>query len=529
MPKYQHTDQLQFIDSISWLRGNHQFKFGTEIMAPMQNNYVDIPATRGDMSFNNNMFTGSGMADFLLGYATSVQLSNFHEAHQRQHAYSFYLQDDWRASDRLTFNLGLRYDFMAPQTDAENRVANFDLATGQLIYATDGSLEQRALVKPDRNNFGPRLGIVYKANTSTVVRGGYGIYYNLVERIGSEDQLVLNPPGLRNISITAPGGSTTPALILRNGFPPNFLDASNINYRSLLLRTAQLDGENSMFHQFAMGMERQLSASFVASADAIASVGRNITLLRNLNQPANGNGARPYPNFGHIQYRDHDGKSRYRGVDLSLEKRFSRGHSYRVSYTIGDQRDNTPEHLSAASPRPQNTSDLDAWEAPGDNDIRHRFVGSFIANLPLGQHPIARDWLVAGILTTHTGRPFTVSQGSLEGAGWVPNRVAETDGQKTVDNWFNASDFQVVPAGAFGNAGRNGLRGPGWMTFDLSLQRRVAFTDALAATLRFDVFNLTNRTNFGNPNADITAGNRATITSLAGDSRSIQFSARLEF
>jgi outer membrane receptor protein involved in Fe transport len=511
------------------LRGNHQLKFGTEIMAPMQNNYVDIPATRGDMTFNNNMFTGNAMADFLLGYATSVQLSNFHEVHQRQHAYSFYVQDDWRATDRLTLNLGLRYDFMSPQTDAENRLANFDLTSGQLVYAVDGNLRERALVEPDRNNFGPRLGIVYKANTATVIRGGYGLYYNLVERIGSEDQLALNPPGLRNISITVPAGAPAPAFILRNGFPPDFLDVANINYRSLLLRTAQRDGENSMFHQVAIGVERQMSASFVASADVIGSVGRNITLLRNLNQPLNGNGARPYPNFGHIQYRDHAGKSRYRGLDLSLEKRFSMGHSYRVSYTIGDQRDNTPEHLSAASPRPQNTNDLDAWEAPGDNDIRHRFVGSFIANLPLGTNIIARDWLVAGILTAHTGRPFTVTQGGLEGAGWVPNRVADTEGEHTVNNWFHVSDFQVVPAGTFGNAGRNVLRGPGWMTFDLSLQRRVELSNTLALTLRYDVFNLTNRTNFGNPNADITAGNRGTITTLAGDPRSMQMSVRLEF
>ncbi len=528
MPKYQHTDQMQFIDTISWLRGPHQFKFGIEIMAPMTNNYVDVPATRGDTVFRNNMFTGSALADFLLGYATSVQLSNFHEVHQRQHAYSFYLQDDFRASDRLTLNLGLRYDFVTPQMDAENRLANFDPATGQLYYATDGSIEDRALVTPDRNNFGPRLGIVYKANTATVVRGGYGIYYNLVERMGSEDQLSLNPPGLRNISITAPGGSTTPAFILRNGFPPNYLDVSNINYRTLLLRTAQRDGESSMFHQFAAGLERQVSTNLVASADLVASLGRNITLLRNLNQPANGNGARPYPNFGAIQYRDHAGESRYRGVDLSLEKRFSQGHSYRISYTIGDQRDNTAEHLSAASPRPQNTNDLQAWEGPGDNDIRHRFVGSFIADLPLGQHPIARNWLVASILTAHTGRAFTVTQGSLEGAGWVPNRVADTEGPRTPDVWFNVSDFQVVPAGTFGNAGRNILRGPGWMTVDFSLQRRIVMR-SLAATLRYDVFNLTNRTNFGNPNADVTAANRATITSLAGDPRSMQFSVRLEF
>ena len=200
-----------------------------------------------------------------------------------------------------------------------------------------------------------------------------------------------------------------------------------------------------------------------------------------------------------------------------------------MSYTIGDQRDNTPEHLSAASPRPQNTNDLEAWEAPGDNDIRHRFVGSFIADLPLGRNPILRDWLVAGILTAHTGRPFTVTQGSLEGAGWVPNRVAETEGPKTVDQWFNVTDFQVVPAGVFGNAGRNILRGPGWFTLDFSLQRRIVMTNTLAATLRYDVFNATNRTNFGNPNADVTAANRATVTTLAGDPRSMQFSVRLEF
>ena len=142
---------------------------------------------------------------------------------------------------------------------------------------------------------------------------------------------------------------------------------------------------------------------------------------------------------------------------------------------------------------------------------------------------MARDWLVAGILTAHSGRPFTVTQGSLEGAGWVPNRIAETEGPQAPDLWFNVSDFQVVPAGTFGNAGRNILRGPGWMTVDLSLQRRIAMTDSLAATLRYDVFNLTNRTNFGNPNADITAANRATISCLAGDPRSMQFSVRLEF
>ena len=111
----------------------------------------------------------------------------------------------------------------------------------------------------------------------------------------------------------------------------------------------------------------------------------------------------------------------------------------------------------------------------------------------------------------------------------MPNRVADTEGPKTIDQWFNVTDFQVVPAGTFGDAGRNVLRGPGWFTLDLSVQRRIVMTNTLAATLRYDVFNATNRTNFGNPNADVTAGNRATITTLAGDPRSMQFSVRLEF
>jgi len=187
---------------------------------------------------------------------------------------------------------------------------------------------------------------------------------------------------------------------------------------------------------------------------------------------------------------------------------------------------------AASSGRPQNTNDIEGWEGPSDFDIRHRFVTNFVAELPFGEgKPFAQSgvgaavlggWTVSGIFTGRTGRPYTVTQGSLEGATWVPNLVGDPDGNGTVDSWFNAAAFQRVAAGTFGNAGRNSLRGPGYMTFDMTLQRRIALTSRVSTTLRWDVFNLFDRANFGNPNADITGNNVGTISTLAGDPRLMQ-------
>ena len=537
MPKYQHTDQVQYLNTLTWLRGAHSVKFGADIMAPMNNEYVDIPSTRGNLQFSGQ-YTGNALADFMLGWARTAELSNVHVVNQRRHAYAFFVQDDWRASDRLTLNLGLRYDFMSPSYERDDAMANFDPATGTLVYATRGSLEERALVRPDRNNIGPRVGVVYRLDERTVLRGGYGTFYNSLDRIGSEDQLALNPPGLRNINQQTTS-TTTPILIMRNGFPPNYLDPANIVFSRLLIRAANPDGRSATVHQAAVGVERQLARDFVVSADLVGNMGRNLAVLRNLNQPLNGNGPRPYPAFGHIQWRDPVGESRYYGVDLAVEKRFSRGLSYRVAYTVSDSRDQAPEHLAASSGRPQNTNDIAGWEGPSDFDVRHRFVANFVADLPFGEGKpwvqsgigaaLLGGWRVSGIFTGRTGRPFTVTQGGLEGAAWLPNLVGDPQGSGTVENWFNVGAFARVPAGTFGNAGRNTLRGPGYAAFDMSLQRRVAFTGRMAASLRWDVFNLFDRANFGNPNADITGSTAGTITTLAGDPRVMQFSIRLHF
>jgi outer membrane receptor protein involved in Fe transport len=539
MPKFQHTDQFQYVDTLSWLRGRHSLKFGADIMAPMKNQFMDIPSTRGNLGFTGQ-FTGNAFADFLLGYARSAELSNVYVVNQRLWSTAFFAQDDWRITDKLTLNLGLRYDFMTPAYERDNHLANFDPATGTLIQAKDGSLADRALVTPDKNNFAPRLAAVYKLNEKTLVRGGYGIFYNLFDRIGSEDQLSLNPPGLRNISLTAPAGNT-PVLLLQNGFPSDFLDPSHINLSRLLIRSASSDGARAMVHQFSGGLERQLTDTLVVSADVVGTLSRNLAVLRNLNQQQFGNvGPRPYPAFAHIQWREPSGDARYRGLDLSLEKRFSSGYSYRVSYTIGSSVDQAPEHLSATSGRPQNSNDLEAWRGPSDFDVRNRLVGDAVVELPFGQgrkwltdgvgSAVLGGWTASAIYTYRSGRPYTVTQGSLEGAAWVPNRVGDgTLSDPTYTKWFDVTAFEKVPNGVFGSAGRNPLVGPDWMSFDMSLQKRVRVTDSVGVQLRWDVFNLFNRTNFGQPDSNITSATAGVISTLAGDPRITQFALRVEF
>ncbi len=545
MPKFQHTDQFQYLNTLTWLRGRHQWKFGADVMLPMRNEYFDVAPTRGNLQFGGQ-FTRNAFADFLLGYAQRAQLTNVFIVNQRLWSTSFYVQDDWKVSNALTVNLGVRYDFTTPAYEADNRMANFDPPTGSLVFASDGSLEDRALVKPDKNNFAPRIGAIYKLDEQTIIRSGYGVFYNQFDRIGSEDQLALNPPGLRNVDIQAAGGSLAPVLRLQDGFPPNFLDPSNIVLSRLLLRAADADAIRTTVHQFGGGIERQLGRDFVVSADVVGSFTRNLAVLRNLNQPLPGtrdaNGPVPYPNFGHIQWREMTGEGRYRGLDLSLEKRFSQGYSYRASYTLGDARDNATEHLSPDNDRPQNGRDLEAWEAASNFDIRHRVVANFIAELPFGEgKPFVQDgigrhilggWLVSGIYSARTGRPFTVTQGTNNvgaGATGLPNLAGDPKGPETVEQWYNLAAFQQVPAGTFGNAGRNILRGPGWVTFDMSVQRRIDFTDRVNATLRWDVFNLFDRANLGNPERNIAAATAGVISTLAGDPRVMQFSVRLGF
>src|SRR5262245_35001763 len=544
LPKFQHTNQFEFIDSVSWLRGNHALKAGVDIMAPMQNQFMDVPATRGSLRFRNS-FTGNPMADYLLGYASDLQLSNVFVVEQRHQAQMFFVQDDWKVDSRLTINVGLRYDYMTPALEASNNQTNFvPDGSGSLIFAKDGSVEDRGLVKPDRNNFAPRVGVVYKLDENTALRGGWGIFYNLFDRVGSEDQLALNLPGLVNKTITQTSGS--PVLFLRNGFPSGFLNLPNLDptarqLTAVRLRSVDQNDPATMISQASAGVQRDVAGHIVLSADFVYSRGSNLATLVNLNQPlpnAAGNnalGVLPYPNFGFIEWRSDNGKSDYKGVDLGLKKRFFNGYAFGMAYTIGKSQDNASEQLTTQGSNafPQNARDFGPWYGPSDYDVRHRFSANFVWALPLGTNMIARDWTLSGIYTAHTGHPFTVNQ-SNNNVGTnmtgLPNQVGDPSGPKTVDQWFNTAAFQAVASGVFGNEQRNQLTGPGFQNVDLTLQRQIKFNNRTGVTLRWDIFNVFNTVNFGLPNRDIaTAATFGTVSSLASDPRIMQIAARFTF
>ena len=582
LPKHQATQQYQFTDTLSWTLGRHQLKFGGDVRAPLRNLFQDIPATRGALNFDriftcqrlaNNQCaanTGYSYADFLIGSVQGAQLSNLFQVDQRFHMLSGFAQDDFKATRRLTVNLGLRYEFDTPVWDAKNRLANFDPAgAGSLIYAGSGSIYQRALVNPNEHNLAPRLGVSYQAAPQTVIRAGYGIFYTPFERIGSEDQLALNPPGLINNNLSLTSTAAAPLFQLSSGFPANFLDPSQLSLQRVRIRGANPNAPNSYVQQWSLGVQRELPAGLFVEADYVGTKSTHLNTLRDLNQPLNngvnvlsnaqGQPILPYPAFGQIEYRDPLGSAVYHGLDFTLERRFRGGLGFRTAYTWSKSIDNTAEHLSAYGSNSfgQNGYNFHTWRGPSDFDVPQRLVFSYVYELPFGKGKalaghgiasyIAGGFQTSGSLTLASGRPFTMfaaGNSSSIDIG-LQNALANVIGTpampQTVTCWVYASKnpgcagiggtdaFATPAAGVLGNAGRNILRGPGTKVFDFALDRNFSFSERTGLEFRWEVFNLSNTAQFGLPNNNYSGGTPGVITSLAGDARIMQFALRLKF
>jgi hypothetical protein len=485
---------------------------------------------------------------------------------------SGFVQDDWKIQPKLTLNLGLRYDFATPALEGRNQMANFDPAAnggaGGLVFARSGSLKNRALVEPNHTNFGPRLGIAYSPNEKTVLRAGYGYYYSLFERFGSEDQLALNPPFLINKAPAVASNSTTPALIAQNGFPADFLDPKTINFSQLQafhLRTINPHAPAPNVQQWSFGLQRELPMNFSAEVNYVGTKSTHLDVIRDLNQPsiasAQAPSKVPYPNFGYIEYTNSIGFGNYNGLEATLSRRFSNGFSMRAAYTYSRSLDNTPQELESNSGGPPDGRNYSAWYGLSDFDIPHRVSASYVYQLPFGRQKaylnhgvlsaIMGGFRTTGVYTFYSGRPFTVNGGGTLATALDPNGQATATlnviGKPTIvgnpNCWYFAAKnakcgalapsstdaFALLPPGVVGDSGRNTLRGPHINVFDAALLREFPIHDTANVEFRWEVFNVTNTPEFGQPNNNFSSGAAGSITSLAGDPRVMQLALRLSF
>ena len=582
LPKRQVPQQYQWSDSVSWTHGAHTFKFGGTLWAPMRNLFQDEPGTRGDLGFTGVFTachasatvtcpaapakTGLSYADGLLGLTQSTQLTNVFFVDQRLWMLSFFGQDDWKITRKLTLNLGLRYDFGSPALEGQNRMANFDPSgNGSLVFAKSGDLQDRSLVQPNEKNFGPRIGFAYSPDTKTVIRGGYGMYYVLFERYGSEDQLALNPPFLINKTLAS---NTASVLTPEIGFPANFLDPSTVDPNNLTafhIRAMNPDDPTPMVQQWSLGVQREFGNTWLAELNYVGTRSTHLDVLNDFNQPLiAGNvstGVKPYANFGYIEYTNAIGVGNYHGLEATLTRRFSNGLSLRAAYTFSRSLDNTPEELETNSGSAPNGRDYANWYGLSDFDVPHRIAVSYIYQLPFGSgrrfldsgilSKIFGGFQTSGVYTYYSGHPFTVNEGgtltsSLDPFGQatsVPNVIGTPVIVGDPTCWFYVSAnaackalepgltdaYQITASGVVGDSGRNTLRGPSTNVFDLSLTRDFPIKESLKLQFRWEVFNVFNHALFGQPNGNVTSGAAGQITTLSGDPRVMQFALRLSF
>jgi hypothetical protein len=582
LPKFQKTQQWQFTDTLSWTHGQHQFKFGTDVHAPQTDNFQDVPGLRGALNFTNQFScernsvnqcvsgTGNSYADFLFGDPQTAMLSNQFEANQKWYWFDFFAQDDFKITPKLTLNLGVRYDFSSPVWEGNNHLSNFDPAgAGSIIIASNGSLESRSLVQPQKLDFSPRFGFAYQLDSKTVLRGGYGIFYVPFDRAGSENQLALNPPAFINNNISLASTALQPVFALDSGFPATFLNPADINYQFLHIRTTNPDDPRPYIQQWSFGFQRELMRNLIIDADYVGSKGTHLLTLSDLNQFIN-NGQQvllnsqhqpmlPYPGFGLLEYSQNDGNSSYNGLDLTIERRFSAGLAFRLAYTWSKSIDDTAEELSVygSNAFSQITNNQEAWRGPSDFDVPQRVVFSWVYELPFGKgkqfltdgvvSKIFGGFQVAGSYSYASGRPFTAFDNANNSSidigeeQALPNVIGTPVMPEKVTCWFyvatnpgckgitGTNAFSLPAPGVFGNSGRNTLRGPGLEDLDVSIARNFAILERLKLQFRAEAFNLTNTVAFGLPNANVSGGSPGVITSLAADPRIMQFAARLSF
>lgn len=549
------------------VRGSHSVKFGMEARRRQVTQYQ---TNRGNGRFNfsrtftndpnRTANTGDAMAGLLLGTASTIE-QDFTLVFPgiRGTEWATYVQDDWKVSDRLTLNLGLRYEYDTRVSEVANRWTNFDPVTGKLLIAGFNT-DKNTGIERDANNVAPRFGFAYRVHEGTVLRGGFGIFYNPA---GSESvlmrrhrQLPFGPINVEDINQF----NANPQRV-QDGLRPipnlDFDVVANNPEGSML--AAAMDFKSGYAQQFNLQIQQQLPKDMVAKVGYVGNLGRRLDTTYDYNQPVPGPGAagprRPLaqiaPKVVGVTYNVSDGLSSYHALQATLERRFQMGLGFLAAYTWSHSIDNVANAFGGAAngPLPQDRRDRQADRGSSGFDITHRFVYSMNYELPFGkgrkwslQSPAANallgGWDMNLISTLQTGLPYTPTlQTSVSNAGgsrpdrFKSGKIDNADPAMWFDTSFNASGaaWGVPAVFTFGNGGRNILYGPGRVNFDYSLFKDFSWSEKWRLQFRAEFFNLFNTPQFDLPDATIGSPNAGKITSIVGNPRQIQLGLRLSF
>ncbi len=564
--KISETTTLQ--DNLSFQRGNHALKFGGSYR--FVRSWFSISSNaRGNYTFNgaftqnpqNRGATGSSLADFMVGIPSTASISNFTQGDIRYRYWGGFIQDDWKATSKLTINAGLRYELWTEPVERHNSQANFFLADRKLAYAFNNvpagipasavenvplDIDTRSLLKTTHTDFAPRLGFAYQAAPSLVFRGGAGIFYADSPFIGASGRLVANPPYA--IANTYATDNITPIVRLSTGFPAGAV--TSVNFNSANLVTFAPDLQNGAVYHWSMGAQKQ-AGQYVFDVNYVGTRAVKLPLGYNVNQALAGPGSvasrRPYQGFNDIAQQVSMGYSRYNALEARAERRYSNGLSMLVSYTYSKSLDNGGEQL-VGDLSLRNVNNVDQEYGLSTGDMRNRFVASVLYDLPFGHgrrfdivnpvlNAVAGGWQVNTIVTVHSGQPFTPTLGVSSANTGAARPSVLRDGnlpsdKRTVQNWFDKTAFYSPAQYLYGNAGRDILIAPGAANVDFSTFKSFSLAPIREGTLlqiRAEFFNFFNHPQFGIPNSRVDIAQGASITSLSTPMRQLQFGVKLLF
>ena len=590
-PKF--TDVWQYKANVSKIIGSHTLHFGGELNS---NTFESIYAN-ANVGFafqqtgnpQNSAQAGNSMASFLLNVPDSAGRRNVHETTRWGGVMGFYFQDSWKATPRLTVNLGLRYDrtFQPPYGTNATIGQNGGIETGEDDFSTgnyviqklpppcsvrghapcipgDGTLPAHVIVSPTgkiyhdtTTNWGPRVGLAYRITDTFAVRSGFGIFY---DNWAAVTQTAQNYEGdwpdigqqlANNLNKPVPG-TPTPTVNGLNPFATSGFFPAPTPFKQVQWMMDP-HAKNPYSMQYNFGLAKQLNSSTTVSADYVGSGSRRTDVGGYYNTALTPGPGDPqlrslFPYIGPTFYDRSIGKANYNALQFLFDKRFAKGLAYQVSYTFSKTIDTGSdgwygvEGFGIENPysyqNNRSVAGYDLTQVLSVNIVYELPVGK---GKPLATHNSVVDYIIGGwqvntIAQAHSGQPFMITaDGDIANTGNTGYERADIIGNPNLSNrtakeWFNTAAFQLPATYTYGNSGRNILRGPAFWNLDASLFRKFPFSESKSLEFRAEAFNMPNTVILSNPASDISVpATFGVITSTQNSSRIIQFGAKLVF